>query len=225
MRHGWRPCMEVQPCLRPSNLPCASPPSDAAVLAALGLFVVPGAAFASNSMLASCPAQPVSTPFSQWGDNNSYFLLSGGSFEGTSDQVGWSLSGGASLTSGNEPFSRQRQRRSTVFDDPGGGSATSPFFCVDNTMSSLRFFAQQASAGGDLQVRALVQRAGGRHDRAAGRPRRQLSADLGGDAADPRRHRRLPDGQKLNVALQFTVPASAASWQIDDVYVDPFRSG
>ena len=29
----------------------------------------------------------------------------------------------------------------------GGGSATSPYFCVDNTMTSLRFFAQQVGAG------------------------------------------------------------------------------
>ena len=53
--------------------------------------------------LADCPAQSVSTPFSQWGDTNNYFLVPGGNFEGTSDQVGWTLSG-ASLTPGNEPF-------------------------------------------------------------------------------------------------------------------------
>jgi hypothetical protein len=35
----------------------------------------------------------------------------------------------------------------------------------------------------------------------------------------------LSDGQTLMVALQFTVRSSAASWQVDDVYVDPYRSG
>jgi hypothetical protein len=35
----------------------------------------------------------------------------------------------------------------------------------------------------------------------------------------------LPDGQTLMVALQFSVRVAAASWQIDDVYVDPWRSG
>jgi len=59
------------------------------------------AMFASTGVaLASCPTQPVSTPFSQWGDSNDYFLVPGGSFEGTSDQVGWTLSN-ASLTTGN----------------------------------------------------------------------------------------------------------------------------
>jgi hypothetical protein len=33
------------------------------------------------------------------------------------------------------------------------------------------------------------------------------------------------DGQTLNVVPQFTVPSSPASWQIDNVYVDPYRSG
>ncbi len=40
---------------------------------------------------ASCPTQPVATPFSQWSDANSYFLVPGGSFEGSSDDVGWRL--------------------------------------------------------------------------------------------------------------------------------------
>ena len=116
-----------------------------AALAFLGVFAAPGIA------LASCPAQPVSTPFSQWGDNNNYFLVPGGSFEGTADQVGWTLSN-ASLTQGNEPFYVNDSGDSQSLTISGGGSATSPFFCVDNTMGSLRFFAQQVEAGGGLHV-------------------------------------------------------------------------
>jgi hypothetical protein len=59
-----------------------------ASLAFLGLLAVPGGALASNSILATCQTPQVSTPFSQWGDNNDYFLAPGGSFEGTADQVG-----------------------------------------------------------------------------------------------------------------------------------------
>ena len=114
------------------------------------VLAAPGIAFAS------CPTQPVTTPFSQWGDNNSYFLVPGGSFEGTADQVGWTLSG-ASLTQGNEPFYVNDSSDSQSLTISGGGSATSPFFCVDNTMGSLRFFAQEAAPGGGLHVRALVQ--------------------------------------------------------------------
>jgi hypothetical protein len=35
----------------------------------------------------------------------------------------------------------------------------------------------------------------------------------------------LSDDQTLSVALQFRVRSPSASWQIDDVYVDPYRSG
>jgi hypothetical protein len=195
-----------------------------ASLAFLGLLAVPGGALASNSILATCQTPQVSTPFSQWGDNNDYFLAPGGSFEGTADQVGWTLSN-ASLTSGNEPFQVNDGGDSQSLIIAGGGSATSPFFCVDNTMSSLRFFAQQVSAGGGLRVTALVQTSDG----VAAVPLARL---LDGStptwaAADPiaADSSGLADGQTLNVALQFTVRSSSASWQIDDVYVDPYRSG
>ena len=190
-----------------------------ATLAFLGVFAVPGVA------LASCPAQPVGTPFSQWGDNNSYFLIPGGSFEGTSDQVGWTLSN-ASLTQGNEPFYVNNGSDSQSLTISGGGSAISPFFCVDNTMGSMRFFAQQVSSGAGLRVLALVQNSDGSvttvpiahlfdGSMSTWAPTDPITGNTSG----------LSDDQTLSVALEFTVRPSAASWQIDDVYVDPYRSG
>jgi hypothetical protein len=187
-------------------------------LACLGLFAVPGVA------LASCPAPAVSTPFSQWGDSNNYFLIPGGSFEGTADQVGWTLSG-ASLTAANEPFFVNDAGDTQSLTIAGGGSATSPFFCVDNTMTSLRFFAQQATAGGGLRVQALVQSPDGvttvpvAHLFDGSMPSWAPTNAIPGDTSG------LSDDQTLMVALQFTVRSPAASWQIDDVYVDPYRSG
>jgi hypothetical protein len=195
-----------------------------AAVAFLGLFVAPGVALAENSVLATCQTPPVSTPFSQWGDDSDYFLVPGGSFEGTSDQVGWTLSN-ANLTSGNEPFSVNGSGDSQSLTIAGGGRATSPYFCVDNTMSSLRFFAQQLSAGGGLRVQALVQTSSGVTTEPLARlldgsmpawaPTDPIAADTSG----------LSDGQTVMVALQFTVRSSSASWQIDDLYVDPYRSG
>jgi hypothetical protein len=188
-----------------------------AALVCLGLFVAPGVAFAS------CPAPPVSTPFAQWGDTNSYFLIPGGSFEGTADQVGWTLSN-ATLTSGNEPFYVNDSGDSQSLTIAGGGSATSPFFCVDNTMGSLRFFAQQVAAGAGLHVQALVQGSDGVTTVPVAH---LLDGSMSSWAAtDPTGSTSgLADDQTLMVALQFTVRDSAASWQIDDVYVDPYRSG
>jgi hypothetical protein len=189
-----------------------------AALTCLGVFASTGAAFAS------CPTQPVSTPFSQWGDSNDYFLVPGGSFEGTAAQVGWTLSN-ASLTSGNEPFNVNDPGDQQSLTINGGGSATSPYFCVDDTMSGLRLFAQQAGAGTDLYVKALVQNSDGSvtvvpvADLADGSMATWAPTDpLGGSG-------HLPTGSSVMVALRFRAPASSGSWQVDDIYVDPYRSG
>ena len=189
-----------------------------AALTCLGVFASTGVA------LASCPTQPVSNPFSQWGDSKDYFSVPGGSFEGTADQVGWTLSD-ASLTSGNEPFDVSGADDQQSLTINGGGSATSPFFCADDTMSSLRFFAQQATAGTDLKVDALVQTSNGVAvvpvaDLADGSFSSWAPTDaLGGDNG------KLPAGSSIMVALRFEAPSSDGSWQIDDIYVDPYRSG
>jgi hypothetical protein len=189
-----------------------------AALTCVGVFASSGVA------LASCPAPPVSTPFSQWGDTNDYFLVPGGSFEGTADQVGWTLTN-ASLTAGNEPFNVNGADDAQSLTINAGGTAISPYFCVDETMSGLRFFAQQAAAGSDLRVKALVQNPDGSvtivplADLADGSmPAWGPSGTLGGSSS-------LPAGSQIMVALRFRVPASSGSWQIDDIYVDPYRSG
>jgi hypothetical protein len=188
-----------------------------AALTCFGVFATTGVA------LASCPSQPVSSPFAQWGDSNDYFLVPGGSFEGTADQVGWSLTN-ASLTAGNEPFNVNGADDAQSLTINSGGTAISPYFCVDDSMSSLRFFAQEAAAGSDLRVRVLVQTPNGVSvvpvaDLADGSMPSWAPTDSLGNGAT------LPSGSSLMVALRFRVPASSGSWQIDDIYVDPYRSG
>lgn len=187
-----------------------------ALLTCLG--VVGGA----GTALAACPAQPLSQPFSPWGDENSYFLVPGGSFE--SGTPSWSLQN-AALTAGNEPFAVGSATDAQSLTINAGGSATTPFFCVDDTMSSLRLFTVQDAPGSDLQVQALVSGSSGVStvalaDLADGSvtgwaPTQPITGDTSS----------LQGGQTAQVALRFTVPGSAGSWQLDDVYVDPFRSG
>lgn len=187
-------------------------------------FVLAGA----GAAFASCPVPDVGTPFLQWNDQNSYFLVPGGSFEGAVDVVGWSLDN-ASLTVGNEPFQVNSSSDNQSLTIGGGGSATSPYFCVDNTITSLRFFATQLGGGTDLQVDAIVLR---RHgvmdvplaDLADGSPHGSMlswapTAPIDGGSAS------LPAGWSIQVALRFTAPSSTGTWQVDDIYVDPYRSG
>src|ERR1700759_5037611 len=97
-----------------------------AALTCAAVFVSSGAAFA-----AQCPTQSAKQKFSKFGDSSNYFLVPGGSFEGTEAQVGWTLSG-ATLTSGNEPFHLNGFSDDQSLQVGDGGSATSPSFFVDS---------------------------------------------------------------------------------------------
>lgn len=188
-----------------------------AALTCVAVFVSSGAAFA-----AQCPTQSAKQKFSKWGDSSDYFLVPGGSFEGTPAQVGWILSG-ATLTPGNEPFhlNGATDHQSLLMSD--GASATSPAFCVDSTMPSFRFFVRQTAPGSDLKIQGVVQT-----------PRGPLSVTVA-DLPDGSfsswtavqvtvETNRIPKGFSIAAAMRFVVPASG-SWQIDDVYVDPYRAG
>ena len=186
-------------------------------LTCIAVFVSSGAAFA-----AQCPTQSGKQKFSKWGDSSSYFLVPGGSFEGTSAQVGWDLSA-ATLTAGNEPFHLNAVTDSQSLLVDGGGSATSPTFCVDSTMPSLRFFVRQTAPGSDLKIQGVVQTPRG--------PFPVTVADLA-DGSLPAwtpvqvnvPTNRIPKGWSVSAALRVVVPGSG-SWQLDDVYVDPYRAG
>ena len=188
-----------------------------AALTCAAVFVSSGAALA-----AECPTQTGKQKFAKWGDTASYFLVPGGSFEGTPAQVGWTLSN-ATLTSGNEPFYLNHAGDSQSLLIDGGGSATSPVFCVDSTMPSLRFFVRQPASGSDLKVQGLVQT-----------PRGPFAftvaslADGSESGWTPVQinvpTNRIPKGLSIPAALRFVVPG-LGSWQLDDVYVDPYRAG
>jgi len=188
-----------------------------AALTCVAVFVSSGAAFA-----AQCPTQPVKQKFSKWGDSSSYFLVPGGSFEGTPAQVGWTLSG-STLTPGNEPFHLNGASDDQSLLISGGGSATSPVFCVDSTMPSLRFLVRQTAPGSDLRIQGVVPTPRG--------PLTLTVADLPDHVLSSWtpvqitvQTNRIPKGFSVAAAMRFVVPATG-SWQIDDVYVDPYRAG
>ncbi len=183
-----------------------------------------GVLAAAGNAAAACPAPSVSTPFAQWGDSGNYFLAPGGSFEGTADQIGWTLSN-ATLTSGNEPFNLVGSGDQQSVTINAGGSAISPYFCVDNTMKALRLFARQIAPGNDLRVAALVQTANGVVPYHLGNLNDGTLPSWGPSTPITADTSSLADGSTVMVALRFRVPPGAGSWQIDDVFVDPYRAG
>ncbi len=182
--------------------------------------------FASSGVAAAhvCQPPPLVSPFAQWGDTSDYFLAPGGSFDGGTS--GWVLND-AELSSGaGAGFNFGSISASGSVTIGAGGSATSPSLCVNSTMPSLRFFARQLSRGGDLSVQGVVQ---------ASEANSAMTVTITElpDGSMPSwapigrvalLTASLPAGASVNGVLRFSVPAGAGAWQIDDIYVDPYRT-
>lgn len=192
--------------------------SRVAMLTCAAVFAGTGAAFAASTGPASsrCSTPTVSTPFADWGDTAQYFPVPGGTFP--SADVGWSLQD-ATLTA-SAPFNLGGQSL-TIH---AGGSATSPLFCVDRTMTDVRFLAQETAPGSDLEVDVLVATNSGYLVRSLGTVADGSQPSWGPVAPLALRVVNLPGWVHRPVAVRLSVPGQTGSWQVDDVYVDPYRS-
>src|SRR5205085_261702 len=85
-----------------------------------------GASAQTGRAAITCPGQTYVQPFTPWLDYANYVMLPNGSFESTDE---WSLSGGASQVSGNEPFYVNDSGDSNSLALPSGASAVSPSMC------------------------------------------------------------------------------------------------
>jgi hypothetical protein len=170
------------------------------------------------SGLLSCPGVTYSQPFASWGDRSSYFLATGGSFEGSSS---WGLSGNAQIVEGNEPFFLNSSSDSHSLLLPPGSTATTPAMCLAALSPHMKVVGK-ASDGSAVHVDVYA-------TGLLGLIRLPVSAtiDLGSSWA--------PSGQvtlllqnvlaltnlgKTSIVFRFS-PIGSASVQLDDVYVDP----
>jgi hypothetical protein len=170
-----------------------------------------------------CSDQALSKPFTRWLDQANYTPLPGGSIEGGA--AGWTLNGGAKVVAGNESWNVGGAGDSSSLRLPAGSSAVSAPICVGLEHPTVRFFAKKNSGLlSTLAVSAVVRlQLGG-----------TLEVPFGVVAAGGKWTPTLPflflgnllpllPGQYTPVSFRFT-PILGGDWQIDDVYVDPFRS-
>jgi hypothetical protein len=190
---------------------------------ALGALAAPASAGILTESATNCRDTALSQPFRPWGDLASYRLVPYGGFE--NPPAGWQLSGGARVVEGNETFKVRGagDHRSLLL--PAGSQAVSPTVCVGLVEPTLRFFARRNSGLlSTLLVEVQVETSLGL---TAWAP--VLPGDVGGSQWHPT----LPHPLLVNllpllpndrtpVRFRFT-PLLLGSWQIDDVYVDPFR--
>lgn len=161
--------------------------------------------------------------FAPWGDDASYLLVPGGAFE--PGQPAWALSGGAKVVPGNEPFYvRSRTDRNSLYL-PSGSSALSPTVCFGLGDWHARFFVRNVgSASGSLKVDVAVRSLLGLVSILDG----GSVSGSGVWAPSPRIGLTLTNlcsllGVKA-VAFRFRTVGSGAAFQVDDVYLDPWKS-
>jgi hypothetical protein len=189
---------------------------------AAAAFASPASAGLITESAESCDDGPLTQPFKRWSDYANYKLVGGGSFE--SGATGWTLSGGAKVVSGNETFKVGGATHSKSLSLPRGSRATTPFVCVGLNEPTLRLFARrQSGLLTSLLVEVQLQTSVGL---SVWLP--VVPGDLGGSSWHPTvpmpmivNLLTLSGVDRTNVRFRFT-PLLLGSWQIDDVYVDPF---
>jgi hypothetical protein len=194
-----------------------------AVLAAAA-FSVPAAnaGLIGNLLSGNCPTGGAQV-FAPWGDTASYLLGPNGSFEfGT---TGWSLSGGAGVVSGNEPFYPTGTHSLAL---PSGSSALSPNVCLGTQQLYIRMFGKDlGGTDSGLRVRVywygLLNQLLGHSDFAVfpsggnWAPTSQVQSSGGLLAPLPV----VALVSSSSARIEVTPLGSGSRWQIDDLYIDP----
>ena len=184
------------------------------------------AMFASTGAALACPVPSTTQAYASLGDSSSYFPVPDGNLADPA-LPGWTLVN-ASLTPGGDPFNVNGQTSpNSVTVSAGGWVQTAPF-CVDSTMPTFRFAANQTATGSPLQVSIVGQspgvvgytiNLGSLADGSVNGWTAVAPLALTGGVT-------LQPGASYMASLRFRVPSwGGGAWQIDDIYVDPYRIG
>jgi hypothetical protein len=192
----------------------------AGVLGGVALTALPIAAAQAKTITTStpCPTATLSQPFLTQGDAGYYWLLPGGSFE--SSLSGWTLTGGAAVVAGSEPYAATGSLGASSLSLPAGASVQTPFVCVDGSDTYFRFFALNKQAAATLSVTVVYQIGGQKvafkQTTISGDSKWTLSGALhtGGKIAS-----RLSGIGTAQMSLVFAAAGGAS--QIDDIFIDP----
>ena len=172
---------------------------------------------------ADCGWSSLATPFAQFGDSNWYFPVAGGSFE---NGPAWSLSGGATVATPNEPWNVNGAGDHLSLGLPNGASATTAPVCVTTDSPALRLFAvNTGSSNRNLQVSVNYTGTDGRahSDKLTDQKNSGSWGTTQQISFADKINNVLTQNGKAMVTFTFSSPYqrdSAANWRIDDVYVD-----
>jgi len=198
----------------------------AALVAALALSATPAMAATATptySTAAGCTT-PTLKAFSFANDFKDYALAPGGNVEGSLS--GWSLTGGAAAVAGSAPAVTGAAAGSKSVLIPSGGSVTSAPMCVAAHSPFFRFQARNTGTPGSLKVEVLYL------DGPRYTGERETGYVSGGATWAPTNRLSLAQGimgvngsttSQATVVFRFTPVGTGGHWQVDNLYVDPYR--
>jgi len=181
------------------------------------------AVFAGSAQ--ACSYSGAETVFSPWGDQHNYVLAPDGGFEAGGS--GWQLNRGAVVVEGNESYHLNDAGDSKSLSLPAGSSAVSPPVCMAIDTPSFRLVARNSGdPSSQLRVEAVYKLLGLVHTKTAGTlragstwaPTQSVSTVL---TLSTIVGTLIPSA----IEIRFTPLDSSGQWQVDDVYIDPFRRG
>lgn len=191
--------------------------------AVVALLVTPSA---EAGLIRTGPASgcgEASQAFAPWGDRANYLLVPGGGFE--PGMPAWSMSGGAKVVAGNEPFYVRSSKDRNSLYMPSGSSAVSPTVCFGLGDWHARFFIRNVgSAQGSLEVDIAVKSLLGLVSILDG----GSVSGTGVWAPSPRIGLTFTNLCSLlgveAISFRFRTVGRGAAFQVDDVYLDPWKS-
>src|SRR3954468_15090625 len=195
------------------------------VAVALGMVAVSAAPAHAKGAIANpydCTPDPTLTkPFAPFNDLGLYTPVANQGLE--AGATSWTLSGGAAVVGGNEPWHVAGPADSRALDLPSGSSAITAPICIDQTYPYFRLFARNAVSGKrSLEVDVLYYDAKGKllstrpygyeTSSTAWQPSPTIAIDVWDKSATT----------AAPVSFRFVPKGSDAHFVIDDVLVDPY---
>jgi hypothetical protein len=184
----------------------------------------PAASATLDPVLSPC-GQTLSQPFLPWLDPAYYAFAPNGGFE--AGLGGWTSSGNARVVAGNESYAVHGAADRYSLALPAGASATSPSTCIGTLSPTARLFVRNTgSLLSTLRVDVLYTTALGIRSSAP------VGLVIGSGSWQPT----LPlpllanvtglpvlSAGSTQIALRFTPLGLGGSWQLDDLYIDPYK--
>jgi hypothetical protein len=174
-----------------------------------------------------CGERSIEHPFTQWEDVADYFLVTQGDVSGSASE--WDLFNGGEVVADNNPFSLHTDETASLALT-AGETVTAPLVCVGTDTPTMRFFAKNTGAEtGTLRVSVTYEDSD--YDTHTVDLATLTSADAGAEwTPSPVVDLTAPlvallEDDETPVWFSFSAEGEGSSWQVDDVYVDPYGKG